>query len=236
MSRLDRIWVAFVEPESPGNIGFLARVMENFGLAKMILVGGCPPGDDTWTYAMHAKDVVRNARHLTWDELMGMPFDFLIGTSSRQGHDTSLPRVAIGVDQLGRALGGVDGEICVVLGREGNGLSIGELERCDIVVNIPTSPGYPALNVTHAAAVIFYEIFRHQRRRPPARMRKADAREKEILLRYVDVLVDSTDLPDHRKRWSRLVFRRLIGRAFISGRECHTLIGLMKALVRAEDG
>ncbi len=232
MVKLEDISVAFVEPESPGNIGFLARCIKNFGLGKLILVGGVPPGDEGRMLAMHAKDVIDGAITTTWDGLMGMAFDFYVGTTSRQGHDGSLARVAIKSWELGRSLAGVEGTLCIVLGREGNGLSLSELERCDLVVTIPTSPGYPALNVSHAAAIIFYEVFKALSRPTRTRMRKANASEKRALLSCVDQMVDSSQLPEHRKRLSKLVFRRLVNRAFISGRECHTLIGLIKVLGR----
>ena len=226
----ERISVAFVEPEEPGNIGFLARAMKNFGMSRLILVGGCGLGEDAWTYAMHAKDVIKRSERVTWDQLLGMGFDFYVGTSCRQGHDTNLPRVAIDAADLGASLSGVNGDICLLLGREGNGLSLDELEACDLVVRIPASAEYPALNVTHAAAILFYEIFSQSVEPPPGKMREANAREKEKLFEVMDSMIDSSALPDHRKRASRLVFRRLVNRAFVSGRECHTLIGLMKSL------
>ena len=34
----ENIHVVFVECESPGNVGFLARTMANFGLHKLVLI------------------------------------------------------------------------------------------------------------------------------------------------------------------------------------------------------
>ena len=34
----ENIYVVFVECESPGNVGFLARTMGNFGLNKLVLI------------------------------------------------------------------------------------------------------------------------------------------------------------------------------------------------------
>lgn len=230
MAGMKDISVAFVEPEYPGNIGFLARTMKNFGLSKLIIVGGCNLGEEAWTTAMHAKDVVKRSSRCTWQGLLDMGFDFYIGTTSRQGHDTNLPRVAIDPTELGKSIAGVKGMPCIIMGREGNGLNRNELEICDIVVTIPTSEEYPALNITHAAAIIFYEIFRNMGSIKPAGMRESNQREKEVLLSTVDLMIESSGMPEHRKRSSSLVFRRLVNRAFISGRECHTLIGLMKEI------
>jgi TrmH family RNA methyltransferase len=232
MVRLDRISLAFIEPESGGNIGFLARTMKNFGVTRLVLVGGCPLDEDTWTFAMHAKDVIKRSQRVSWSELLSGPHEFLIGTTSRQGHDGNLPRVAISPNELATSLLEVDGDVCLAFGREGNGLSLQELEACDLVVRVPTSPEYPALNVSHAAAVILYEIYRVCEAGPRVKMRTAVAEEKAVLLNAVRSMIDSSNLPPHRRRSSELVFRRLVNRAFISGRECHTLIGLMKDLAR----
>ena len=103
------ISVAFVEPESSGNVGFLARTMKNFGLSTLILVGGCELGEDAWTFAMHAKDVIKRSRRMSWGNLLDLGFDFIVGTSSRQGHDSNLPRIAIGPEELGRSMADIRG-------------------------------------------------------------------------------------------------------------------------------
>ncbi len=55
------IYVVFVEPESPGNIGFLARTMKNFGLTNLILINPCKLENESYYKAMHARDVVSNS-------------------------------------------------------------------------------------------------------------------------------------------------------------------------------
>ena len=54
------IYVVFVEPESPGNIGFLARTMKNFGLTNLVLINPCELKNESYYQAMHARDVVSN--------------------------------------------------------------------------------------------------------------------------------------------------------------------------------
>ena len=230
MVDLKDISVAFVGPEHPGNIGFLARAMKNFGVSSLILVDGCTLTDETWIFSSHAKDVVQSATRTSWDGLMAMGFDFYVGTTCRAGGDDKLSRVAITPEGLADQLTSVDGTVCLLFGREGSGLLTEELEKCDLVVSIPSSPGYPTLNISHAAAIILYEIFKACRTPPVRKMRKANRKEKEVLLSEVERLIMSSPLPEHRKRNSYLVFKRLVNRAFITGRECHTLIGLVKTL------
>ena len=57
----ENIYVVFVECESPGNVGFLARTMANFGLHKLVLINPCTLKDDAYYQAMHARETVENA-------------------------------------------------------------------------------------------------------------------------------------------------------------------------------
>lgn len=68
-----------------------------------------------------------------------------------------------------RPLPGVDlsGDVCVVLGSEGTGISEAVLETCDEAVAVPMASGVDSLNVGSAAAAFFYEAWRQ--RRTPAR-------------------------------------------------------------------
>jgi tRNA G18 (ribose-2'-O)-methylase SpoU len=60
----------------------------------------------------------------------------------------------------GSALGG---DVCVVLGSEGEGISPAVLAACDERVSIPMTTGVDSLNVASAAAAFFYEASRQRR-------------------------------------------------------------------------
>lgn len=54
------------------------------------------------------------------------------------------------------------GDVCIVLGSEGNGISKAVLEACDEAVAIPMANGVDSLNVGAAAAVFLYEVSRQR--------------------------------------------------------------------------
>jgi tRNA/rRNA methyltransferase len=225
------IYVVFVEPETPGNIGFLARTMKNFGLKQMVLINPCPLEHDSYYMAMHAREIIYNRQeyHSLEEFLKTGKIDFAVGTTGEAGGSYNIPRIAVTPDNLAQSLN-VDGNIALILGREGDGLTNHELKLCDVVVSIPTHESYPILNVTHAAAIIFYELFKNEKPYPVEDLDEASLDEKQDLIRYMDEVLDNLDYPPHKKKNASTAFRRVIGRAFISGREAHTLKGMFRRI------
>jgi TrmH family RNA methyltransferase len=118
----------------------------------------------------------------------------------------------------------------LIFGREGNGLSNQEIALCDVIVSIPTHDYYPILNITHAAAIIFYEMFKREKSYPVDRLEAASASEKEALYNFMDEIILKLGYPQHKSKNASIVFRRIIGRAFISEREVHTLKGTLRRI------
>jgi len=48
--------------------------------------------------------------------------------------------------------------VAILFGRERSGLTNSELDRCHQLVQIPTNPDYPSLNIAAAVQVIAYEL------------------------------------------------------------------------------
>lgn len=225
------IYVVFVEPESPGNIGFLARAMKNFGLSKLVLINPCPLKDETYYHAMHAEDLIENL--VIYESLeqfsQNEGIDFMVGTTGVAGGSYNLPRIAVNPEQMTDSMK-VTGKIALIFGREGNGLSNQEISQCDLLVNIPTHESYPIMNVSHAATVIFYEIFKKRNYHKTEDIEEASVHEKQSLITDMDHIIEQLGYPPHKSKNASLVFRRILGRAFISGREAHTLKGTLRRI------
>jgi tRNA/rRNA methyltransferase len=209
--------VIFVEPESSGNIGALARVMKNFGLSKLILVNPkCEINQETRARAKHAFEIIEKARTV---KSIPDEFDFLIGTTGKTTLAYNETRSAIAPDTLAEQMT-TRGKIAIIFGREGRGLTNEELELCDIVVNIPADKRYPILNITHAAAIVFYELFSKEKKS----VREARKKEKEVLFDYFDEITGGLDGLRDKKKISK-IFRNVINRSLIAGKEAHTIAG-----------
>ena len=227
----ENIYVVFVECETPGNIGFLARTMANFGLKNLILINPPKLTDEAYYQATHGKYIVENAKvYKTLDEFyQSQRIDFKVASTGMAGGSYNLSRIPIRPDELGKSMN-VSNKIAILFGREGDGLTNKEITDCDICVSIPTDPTYPIMNISHAAAIIFYELFKNKHDFGVRGLEESSGLEKEYLVKDMEDLINSLDIPDHKKRNGLKTFRNIINRAFITGREAHTLKGILRRL------
>ena len=54
--------IVLVEPQHPGNIGAVARVMANFGIGDLALVNGCEVTDDSYARSKSGRPVLENLK------------------------------------------------------------------------------------------------------------------------------------------------------------------------------
>ncbi|RLF93089.1 rRNA methyltransferase, partial [Thermococci archaeon] len=148
------IHVILVEPEVEENIGFIARLMKNFSLEKLILLKPkVDIGSKAMVTAMHATDVLSGLEMLGLD-LADLRHDYslIVGTTAKEGGTEDLLRRTIFPWEISKSISEVEDEVALVFGRESTGLTREELEVCDLLIRIPTSENYPSLNLSHAAA------------------------------------------------------------------------------------
>ncbi len=98
--------------------------------------------------------------------------------------------------------------------------------KCDLFVTIPANPDYPVMNLSHAATVIFYELYRRGADEKVKTM--ASAEEKEKLFTFFDELLGHIDWPEYKRNRANMTFRRLISRAGPTKWEFHTLAGVIR--------
>ena len=153
-----RVRIVLVAPRYAGNIGSSARAMKTMGLRDLVLVSPIEhlAAEATWR-AVHASDVLTNAR--VTDSLAEATADcvFVVGTSGRERH-LPLPVLEPHAAALAMLQAALRGPVAVIFGNETSGLSGEDLARCNLHVRIPTDPEYSSLNLAMAVQLLSYEL------------------------------------------------------------------------------
>jgi tRNA/rRNA methyltransferase len=224
---LRRIRIVLVRPETPANVGAIARVMRNTGLAPLALVA---PGDwrsvECWRTAWGAHDILEQARVFPDLAAALAGCSYVAGLSGRR--EKGVPSVDVREMAAEVAELGQDDEAALVFGPETSGLTYDELALCSRRVRIPSHPDQPSLNLSHAVMVAGYEVFRAGHR-PAQQPRRASSDEKERMLALLrEGLLAIRALPAaNTERYFR-EWRGLFQRADLSPKE----VGLLEHMAR----
>ncbi len=223
--------VVLVEPKIPGNIGAVARAMKNFGMEKLVLVNPCEIAEEAVKRAKWGKDVLYSARTVDTLEDALSSVDFVIGSSSVDTEsERKFARISADPRESVEKIADLDGTVALLFGREDYGLLKDEIAKCDVLVKIPANEEYPVLNISHAVTVILYEIYLSKASKKGTT--EASGKEKELLYDYFGQLLDAINYPEHKKKRTSVMFRRMMGRAVPSKWEYHALMGVLSRAVK----
>jgi len=229
------ISIILIESENPGNIGAVARAMKNFGLRDLVLVNPQvdPLDQQARNRAKHAQIVLRKAKIVGIKYLK--TFDYLVATTGALGTDYNISRSPLHPEQLAEKLRSINTaktKIGIVFGRESTGLSNKEIALCDFVVTIPTTKSYPILNLATSVAIICYELFKTSRQKKvSSHYHPSTKKEKEVIMKMIDsILGQMTFATKEKKETQRKIWKRILGKSFLTRREAFALIGFLKKL------
>ena len=234
----NEISVALIEPLYEMNIGYVARSMKNFGLEKLYVVNPrCKIGKIARIYASHAQDIINNVVIVNSFEELVKDFNFIVGTTGKIPKRPSIVRRYIYADRLAEIISNFSGNFLIVLGREDIGLKNKELKLCDVVVTIKASQKYPILNISHAAAIIFYEIFKKTGGEKAFPIKKLPSRtEIDLFLRYIENSLRLQGKREESILRAILKIKRLISECPFTENDLRLILGIIRELYdRASD-
>lgn len=233
MVEFPNLVVVLVGPENPGNVGFVTRTLANFGVQELRIVGEDHRQDQfAQMFSVHAHKILDNAG--VFDNLGSAldDIDLVWAATARAGRNHSVTRALVPLADLPDP-NSLEGRIALVFGRESTGLFNDEMELCDLAFTIPASKDYPSLNLSHAVSVVLYHLFSRyapEEPRQPSEARAATYQEREQVYQFFDDVVDNLRLKEHRIPIAKQVFRNLLGRAYMTGREVATLTGVVRRI------
>lgn len=228
MQRIE-VTVILVEPEFESTIGFLARAMKNFGMTELRLVNPLARiGREAHMWASHAQEVLDNVKIFADLETALDGVNLSVGTTAQRASSLfRIVRKPLTPSELVRVLGGVTGKLALVFGREGTGLKNEELQLCELTLTIEASPQYPTLNVSHAAAIIFHELYTASSG-PSHNDILASDLVKGRILESTQWISDRVGLPSRNRTLVVKAFKSAMGRAGLRAREASLLAGFFR--------
>jgi tRNA/rRNA methyltransferase len=230
--------VVLVRPRTAANVGAVARVMRNMGVADLVLVEprADPADPRARRLATHGAVVLDHCRMVGGLGEAVAECVLVAATSGRSGGLFRRQSCASPEDvmpHLVRALPA--GPVALVFGPETVGLTNEEISRCHYLIHIPTDSKCPALNLGQAVAVCLYELRRTWLRQaeptttvpapaPFAEQERMFDSLREALERVGFLYGDRADTLWHAVRHS-------LGRAGPSAMEVKVMLGLARQLL-----
>jgi tRNA/rRNA methyltransferase len=236
--------VILVEPQLGENIGAVARVMANFGLARLRLVKPREgwPNPEANKMASGADRVLDQAE--LYDTLEAAIADCrLVLATTARAHDQAKP--VIGADQaaaLIKPLIAAGESVGILFGRERYGLENHEVGLADHIVTLPVNPAFASLNLAQAVAIVAYEWFKCAGQGLPFEMPdKSPPAQKQQLHAFFDLLereLESIEYfrPPDKRGTMQINLRNIFTRMQLSQQDIRTLHGVINAIAEGRKG
>jgi tRNA/rRNA methyltransferase len=215
-----------------GNVGSICRAMANTGLSDLALVEPAPDLDwaEARKMAVAADGILARRREVaTLEEAVG-DCSQVLGTTARIGlyrQHSRTPR-----DWAPRVLA-VAGQskVALVFGRENSGLTNEELAICTNLIQIPSSPDYPSLNLAQAVMICCYELFVaagvHEPIEEKSPLCPAATREQMFRM-WRETLLEIGFMKEDKADHMMLGLRRILGRAPLTEDDVRILMGIAR--------
>lgn len=220
-----------VEPEHDINVGHCCRAMKNFGFAELALVNPkCELGFDANMYAKHGSDVLKKSKMEKTIANAARGCALVVGTTGVERRSGEIIRNPMRLREFAARMAKKKGKMALLLGREGTGLSPDEIRACDFLVTIPANGNYPVLNLSHALAVMLYEL-RMAGNAPEKKKNKtsdglASPGERKALLAAFAKIVGKGKARKPDK--IAIAFKNVVERAMVSPLEARAMLSGLK--------
>ncbi len=233
----DRIEVVLVSPRNPLNIGAAARAMANFGFSRLTVVAPYEPHWREAKSAVGSEELLQNARCAERLEEALAECTLVAGTATladRRPEQEVLPlpelapRVQHELDRGGR--------VALVFGPEKRGLTRDDLALCHLLVEIPTHPRQPSMNLGQAVAVCLYDLAARASS-PPTAPNPADpdpvtSRDLDLLAKVVRDTIEAANYsPAAMQKANRHDLDLLLRRLALTRRDARRILGLFRRIL-----
>ena len=231
---LERVRVVLCETSHPGNIGAAARAMKTMGLSHLVLVKPKHfPHADAEAFASGALDVLSEA--VVCDSLDAALEGTVLAVASTSRHRDLTHEVVDCREACKRLVQEAShGAVALVFGPERTGLTVRDVNKCQLIAAIPANPQYASLNLAQAVQVFCYELrMSAGGMTPPVPQTSEPATHDEVegFYRHLEQVFHASGFldPQEPKRLMQRM-RRLFARSRLEKEEVNILRGFLRAV------
>ena len=226
-----------VKPQLGENIGACARSMKNFGFNKLHIVEPKInfPNNKAKATSVGAYDIISNTKVFDKIENALNPFNIVISLSARQ---RDINKKHITLEDFQKIISKKRNlNIGLMFGPEASGLSNKDLSFSNYILQIPTSPKFKSLNLSHSLTIICYEIFKinntkKTNRKNNSRLKISSKSNISSVLKHLVNLLEKKDFftPIEKKHSMLLNIHNLIYRLEPNDKELRILASIISSL------
>ena len=225
-----------VKPQLGENIGAWARSMKNFGFNKLHIVEPKInfPNHKAKATSVGAYDIINKAKVYSNVENAVSKFNLIVSLSARR---RDINKKHISLKYFQKILANKRNlNIGLMFGPEASGLSNKDLSFSNYILQIPTSPKFKSLNLSHSLTLICYEIFKTLNKKNISKKSnnlKISSKSKiSSLVSHLKNLLEKKDffVPEEKKHSMIININNLIYRLEPNDKELRILASIISTL------
>ena len=224
-----------VKPQLGENIGACARAMKNFGFSKLCIVDPkfIFPNHKTKATSVGAYDIISKAKVFDKIENALHPFNLIISLSARR---RDINKKHITLNDFHKIINRKNLNVGLMFGPEASGLSNKDLSFSNYILQIPTSPKFRSLNLSHSLTLICFEIFKilnkKNIRKRSSNLKISSKSKISSLVSHLKNLLEKKDffIPKEKRHSMILNINNLIYRLESNDKELRILASIISTL------
>ena len=220
--------VVMVQTHSPGNLGAIARAMANSDISDLRLVAPHTTAEhpDAIDRAVGATGILKSSKTYETIQKATADCELIVATTGRESSRRRFitPKGLVRVIKEKKYK-----KVALLFGNERHGLTKEQMFFAHRLVQIPTSEKVPSINISHAAAILFYELFCTFGKAERLNQEQiwAKSKPKEAFYIHLQKALDAINFLDKNNPWLLMSdFRAIFGRSDLTTREVNFLRGL----------
>ena len=225
-----------VKPQLGENIGACARAMKNFGFTNLHVVSPKInfPNHKAKATSVGAFDIINKAKVFNETKEAISNFDIVISLSARR-RDINKRHISLN-DFVKLLKKNKNSNYGLMFGPEASGLSNKDLSFANYILQIPTSPKFKSLNLSHSLTIICYEIFKvfNEKlfKKKSTNIKISSKSKINSLIKHLLGLLDEKEffLPNEKKQSMLLNINNLIYRLEPNDKELRILASIISNL------